>query len=228
MATKPASDAQPRIPLSRERVIDAAIELADRGGIESLTMRKLARELGVEAMSLYNHVANKGDLVGGIVDRIVGEFELPATGDWESAIRRCAISAHEVLLRHPWACSLVLSPGSLRLEENPRLRYMEWLLGRLEDAGFSAELTYRGYHALDSHILGFTMWHLGHSVGGDDITGGLSAEDFIAGLVPRLRSAGYPHLAEHAEQHVSAEWRENLREFEFGLDLILDGLKQAL
>jgi hypothetical protein len=163
-----------------------------------------------------------------MVDDVVREIDLPSDQDWETAIRRCAISAYDTFLRHPWACSLVLSPGSLRLEENPRLRYMEWLLGRLEDAGFSAELTYRGYHALDSHILGFTMWHLGHSVGGDDITGGLSAEDFIAGLVPRLRSAGYPHLAEHAEQHVSAEWRENLREFEFGLDLILDGLKQAL
>jgi len=131
-------------------------------------------------------------------------------------------------MRHPWACSLVMAPRTLRLEDNPRLRYMEWLLGRLDGAGFSAELTYRAYHALDSHIFGFTMWHLGHSAGGDDNTGGLPPEEFVATLVPRLTAGGYPHLAEHAEQHVSAPWRENPREFEFGLDLILDGLKQAL
>jgi AcrR family transcriptional regulator len=208
--------------------VRTAIALADVGGIEALSMRKLAKELDVEAMSLYNHVKHKSDLVDAMVDDVVGEIELSSGPDWEDAIRRCAISAYDTFLRHPWACSLVMSPGSLRLEENPRLRYMEWLLGRLGDAGLSPELTYRGYHALDSHILGFTMWQLGHSVGGDDITGGLSAEDFIAELVPRLRVAGYPHLAEHAEQHVSAPWRESLREFEFGLDLILEGLKRAL
>jgi AcrR family transcriptional regulator len=217
-----------RAPLTRDRVVDAAIALADDAGIEALSMRRLARELDVEAMSLYNHVRNKGDLVDAMVDRVVGEIELPSDPDWERAIRRCAISAYDTFLRHPWACSLVMSPGSLRLEENPRLRYMDWLLGRLAEAGFSPELTYRGYHALDSHILGFTMWHLGHSAGGDDITGGLSAEEFVAGLVPRLRGAGYPHLAEHAEQHGSAPWRESLREFEFGLDLILEGLGKAL
>lgn len=217
-----------RVPLTRERVVRAAIALADDGGIEALSMRRLARALDVEAMSLYNHVENKGDLVDAMVDDVVGGIELSSDPDWEGAIRRCAISAYDTFLRHPWACSLVMAPRSLRLEENPRLRYMEWLLGRLAHAGFSPELTYRGYHALDSHILGFTMWHLGHSIGGDDITGGLSPEDFIAGLVPRLREAGYPQLAEHAEQHVSAPWRENLREFEFGLDLILEGLKGAL
>ncbi len=205
-----------------------AIALADDSGIEALSMRRLARELEVEAMSLYNHVENKGDLVDAMVDDVVGEIELASDPHWEQAIRRCAISAYDTFLRHPWACSLVMAPSGLRLENNPRLRYMEWLLGRLADAGFSSELTYRGYHALDSHILGFTMWQLGHSVGGDHITGGLSAEEFIAGLVPRLRGAGYAHLAEHAEQHVSAPWRESLREFEFGLDLILEGLEKAL
>lgn len=205
----------------------AAIAFADDGGIEALSMRKLARDLGVEAMSLYNHVKNKGDLVDAMVDLVVREIELPPDPAWRSAIRRCAISAYDTFLRHPWACSLVMSPGSLRLEENPRLRYMEWLLDRLHDAGFSPELTYRGYHALDSHILGFTMWHVGHSAG-DDITGGRDPEDFIAELVPRLRAGGYPRLAEHAEQHVSAPWSQNVREFEFGLDLILDGLKKAL
>jgi AcrR family transcriptional regulator len=209
-------------------VLRAAIELADDGGIEALSMRKLARELGVEAMSLYNHVRNKSDLVEAMVDLVVGEIELPDEPDWERAIRRCAISAYDTYLRHPWACSLVMAPGNIRLEQNPRLRYMEWLLGRLVEAGFSPELTYRGYHALDSHILGFTMWYLGHSAGRDDVTAGEDPEEFVAKLVPQLRAGGYPRIAEHAEQHVSAPWRESLREFEFGLDLILDGLKQAL
>ena len=191
-------------------------------------MRKLAKDLGVEAMSLYNHVNNKGDLVEGMVDLVVREIELPADPDWEKAIRHCAISAYDTFLRHPWACSLVMAPRDLRLGENARLRYMEWLLGRLDEAGFSPELTYRGYHALDSHILGFTMWHLGHSAGGEDMTGGQDLRDFVAELVPRLRASGYPRIAEHAEQHASAPWRETLREFEFGLDLILDGLKKAL
>src|SRR5215210_637720 len=109
-----APDAQPRsrarTPLSRERVLQAAIRLADEGGIESLTMRKLAQALGVEAMSLYNHVANKGDLVESIVGLVVSEIELPATEDWDVAIRKCAISANETFLRHPWACSLVMAP----------------------------------------------------------------------------------------------------------------------
>jgi len=216
-----------RLPLTRERVVRGAIALADGGGIEALSMRKLASDLGVEAMSLYNHVKNKEDLVDAMVDLVVREIELPSEADWEKAIRLCAISAYDTFLRHPWACSLVMAPRDLRLEENPRLRYIEWLLDRLDRAGFSAELTYRGYHALDSHILGFTMWHLGHSGGGDDITQGQSPEDFVAKLIPQLRASGYPHLAEHAEQHVSAPWRET-REFEFGLDLILDGLKKAL
>src|SRR3954451_9572626 len=107
MATDP--DPSPRVPLTRHRVLEAAIRLADEGGIESLTMRRLARELGVEAMSLYNHVANKGDLVDAIVDLVFGEIELPSTPEWDVAIREYAVSAHEVLLRHPWACSLVMS-----------------------------------------------------------------------------------------------------------------------
>jgi AcrR family transcriptional regulator len=226
MAPNSDTRSQPRLPLSRERVLDAAIRLADEGGLESLSMRKLARELGVEAMSLYNHVANKGDLVDAIADLAVSEIELPeATGAWDVAVRRCAISAYEAFMRHPWACSLVMSPTSARAAREPRLRYIEWLLGRFREAGFSAELTYHAYHAVDSHILGFTLWHLGHSAGAKDIVGDQDFADFAVGLVAELRADGYPHLAEHAEQHVAGV--ENEREFEFVLDLILDGLKRA-
>src|ERR671935_2789592 len=130
MAKRSGTTMQPRLPLSRERVLDAAIRLADEGGIESLTMRKLARALGVEATSLYNHVANKGDLVDGIVDLVVDEIELPTEDDWDVAIRAYAISAHTALLRHPWACSLAMTPTSTRTARAARLRYMEWLLRR--------------------------------------------------------------------------------------------------
>src|SRR5947209_12607310 len=110
-----ATQADRRVPLSRERVLDAALRLVDQSGIESLSMRKLGQALGVEAMSLYNHVANKNDLLDGIVDLVLSEFELPsAEEDWEAAIRKCAISAHDALVRHPWACNLIMSSPSVR------------------------------------------------------------------------------------------------------------------
>ena len=225
MAADP--DSKPRLPLTRDRVLEAAIRLADEGGIESLTMRKLAGELGVEAMSLYNHVANKGDLVAAMVDLVVGEIELPSAGEeWDVDIRTCAVSAHEALLRHPWACSLVLSPGTMRALPTPRLRYMEWLLQRLREAGFSPELTYHAYHTLDSHILGFTLWQLGHAISTKELGGGDLA-DLVDRFLRELPAADYPFLAEHARQHVAAPSGDGAREFEFGLDLILDGLKRA-
>jgi AcrR family transcriptional regulator len=221
MATHPESSSQPRVPLSRERVLSAAIRLADEGGIESLTMRKLAQALGVEAMSLYNHVANKGEIVDGIVDRVVSEIELPAGADnWDTAIRRCAISAHDVLLRHPWACSLVMSPARSPAALSARMRYIEWLLGRLREAGFPPELAYHAYHALDSHILGFTLWQLGHSAGTDDMA------DFAATFLGELPAGEFPYLAEHIRQHLAPSSNGD-SEFEFGLDLILDGLERA-
>ena len=209
-------------------MLHAALRLADEGGIESLTMRKLARELGVEAMSLYNHVANKQDLVDGMVDLVVSEIELPATSDaWDVAVRECAISAHEVLLRHPWSCSLVMAPPADRITQSPRLHYVEWLLGQLREAGFSPELTYSAYHALDSHILGFTLWQLGHSAAAKALGEGKDLEDLAASILQELRAGDFPYLAEHAEQHLAAPSDDGAHEFEFGLDLILDGLKRA-
>lgn len=217
--------ARARKPLNRDRVLEAAVRLADEGGIESLSMRKLARELGVEAMSLYNHVESKADLVDGIVDLVIGEIELPEAGEWDDAIRTCAISAHEAFLRHPWACSSVIGPSETRTLRLPRLRYMNWLLGRLDSAGFSPELTYRGYHALDSHIVGFTLWELGHMAGAKDMLEGKDFETFLAGLLPKLREDGYEYVAEHGVQHLSPPAGKS--EFEFGLDLILSGLERA-
>jgi len=215
-----------RTPLSRERILATALRLADESGIESLTMRKLAAALGVEAMSLYNHVANKGDLVDGIVDLVVDEIELPdGDVDWRAAMRACAMSAYEAFLRHPWAGSLAIGPTSTRQPRTPRLRYMEWLLQRLREAGFSPELAYHAYHALDAHILGFTLWQLGHSAAASAAADGLGLADLAARFIPELRAAGYPHLAQHVEQHLEAN--DDAGEFAFSLELILDGLERA-
>ena len=137
-----ASRAKSRRPLSRDRILGAALELADEDGIESLSMRKLGRKLGFEAMSLYNHVANKDDLIDGLLDLVLAESQAPdPEGEWAPAVRTSAISVHDALRRHPWACTLVMSPGHVR---PARLRYMDSLLGRLREAGFSAETTYHG------------------------------------------------------------------------------------
>jgi AcrR family transcriptional regulator len=217
-----------RVPLSRDRVLDAAVALADEAGLESLTMRKLGQSLGVEAMALYNHVDSKGDLVDAMVDRVVGEIELPSDGAWEVAIRKCAVSAHKVFLRHPWACGPAMGPSNSRgAARGSRLAYIEWLLGRLDEAGFPPDLTYRAYHALDSHILGFTLWQLGHRGAAKAILEHVDAAEFAASLAHELRAGDYPHLATHLEQHMEAPSDDGEREFEFGLDLILDGLARA-
>jgi len=213
--------AKTRPPLTRDRILDAAIRLADEGGLESVSMRKVGHALGVEAMSLYNHVANKDDLLDGMVERVIDEFDLPDEGDWERAVRRCAISAHDALLRHRWSPTLVMAPG--RGVSAARLRYMNWILGRLREAGFSAELTYRGYHALDSHIFGFTLWQLGHSIPA------AAERDFVADFLRDFPFDDYPYVGEHIRQHLAdAPPDAKVTEFEFGLDLVLSGFKQLL
>ena len=215
-----------RTPLSRERILEAAIRLADESGIEALTMRKLARELGVEAMSLYNHVPNKGALVDAMADAVLGEIELPKTGDWRAAIRKCAISAHDVLLRHPWAPPFVMAPTAEPTVATPRLHYMEWLMRRLREAGFSSELTYSAYHALDGHILGFTMWQLGHAASAVAVLGDREVAEWADEFLRKLPAGDFPHFVEHVHQHLAAAPGEGAREYEFALDLILDGLDQ--
>jgi AcrR family transcriptional regulator len=225
MPTKPRK----RKPLTKERVLAQAIALADGDGIEALTMRKLGQALGVEAMSLYNHVANKGELVAAMVDRVVEQFELPEDEPrWEAAIRRCAISAHDLLIEHQWACSLALLPSDTRMVDGPRIRYMEWLLRRLREAGFSAEIAYSAYHTLDSHIFGFTLWQLGHAKAARMLapSDGQSLEEWAARFLEQMRPQ-FPYLAEHGEQHMAAGAHDGRHEFEFGLDLILDGLKRV-
>ncbi len=215
-ARDPGSGGEPRIPLTRERVLGAAIDLADASGIEALTMRRLAQALGVEAMTLYHYVDRKDDLRDRIVDIVVSEIELPPAGThWKVAVRTTAVSAHAVLMRHKWAAGQMLS---VRVRP-ARLRYMNSILGSLREGGFSPAMTHHAYHALDSHILGFTLWVVGIGAASEDLPG-------LAGsFLESLPVNEYPWLAEHIEQHLGPR-PDEISEFEFGLDLILDGLER--
>jgi AcrR family transcriptional regulator len=214
-----ATQTEPRLPLNRDRILHAALELADAGGIESLSMRKLGQALGFEAMSLYNHVTNKDDLLDGILDLVLAESEPPSpSGDWDTAIRESAISVHEALRRHPWSCTLLMAPRHAR---PARLRYMELLLGRLREAGFSAETTYHAYHVLDGYIFGFALWETSHTYTGEE------ASKLAAKFAETITADAYPYLHEHAEQHFSEGPHREGRAFDFGLDLIVDSLKKS-
>jgi AcrR family transcriptional regulator len=215
------------MPLTRLRVLKTAIRLADKDGIESLSMRKLARSLGVEAMSLYNHVANKGDLVDAMFELAMTEVELPPDSErWETAIRSYAIAMHDALIRHPWAGNLAVGLGGGGVPRPSRLAQMDWLIRRLREGGFSSALVYHGYHVLDAHILGFTLWELGHYAAAREMGSGFELEQFVADLLEGLRAQGNADLADHGEQHLSGEF-DGVSAFEYGLDLILDGLRRA-
>jgi AcrR family transcriptional regulator len=181
-------------------------------------MRKLGQELGFEAMSLYNYVANKDDLLDGLLDLVLAETELPSpAGDWDTAVRSSAISVHDALRRHTWAGPLVMSPSRIR---PARLRYMDALLGRLREAGFSADTTYHAYHVLDGHIFGFSQWEASHTYPDID-------ESQIAAMFETVITAeAYPYLHEHGNQHFAEGPHRDVSAFAFALDLILDGLKK--
>ena len=217
MARQTDARAAPRTPLSKERVLRAAIELADAEGIEALSMRRLAKELGVEAMSLYNHVANKGEILAGIIDLVAGEFDLPSDqSDWKVAMRRNAISSRDVLLRHRWATSIWMTQGG----GPARLRNGDWMLRTLREAGFSPELIYHAFHILESYVLGYTLQQLNFPYKGEELAG--LAADFLK----QIPVEDYPDLVEHIQQHLEPH-DEGTGGFELGLDLILDGLDRA-
>ena len=218
----------PRTPLTRDRVLRVAISLADEKGIESLSMRKLGQELGVEAMSLYNHVANKDDLVDGIVEMIVGEFAVPRDdADWSVALREAAKSAHAVLLRHAWAPALLES----RVTPSPvRFRYADATIGTLRRAGFSIDLAYRAQLIIDSYVYGFTLHEVSWPFTAEE------QRDVAATLRPHVEPDEYPYLTEMMEFITTARTSKAGRkdavayelEFDFGLDLILDSLAKLL
>jgi AcrR family transcriptional regulator len=198
--------------------MSAAIALADSNGIESLSMRKLGQDLGVEAMSLYNHVANKEDILDGIVDLVFGEIALPSgEGDWKPAMRKRAISAHEALLRHPWAPSLMQS----RTRPGPAtLRHHDSVLGSLRNAGFTLIMAAHAVSAIDGYVYGFAL---------QQINLPLQSREQVAEVgesILRQLAGEYPHLAEMITEHAMKPGYDYSKEFEFGLDLILDGLER--
>jgi AcrR family transcriptional regulator len=205
----------PPARLSRDKILAAAVRLADREGLEAVTMRRLGQALGVEAMSLYKHVANKDAILDGLLERVLAKVELPQPdADWEAELRRTAVSMHDALAGHPWACGLVMAPASSPNALEARIRYIEALLRTLREAGFTPAQAYYGYHALDSHAVGFTMWELGHAVPDNAV---------VEPIVRQIESGAYPYLLEHAQQHDEDQPQTS---FEFGLDLIFDGLRR--
>ncbi|MEA2141379.1 MAG: hypothetical protein QOC91_1478 [Solirubrobacteraceae bacterium] len=222
IAKQAEPNAKRRIPLNRERVLRAAIALADEAGVESLTMRKLAKELGVEAMSLYNHVANKDDLLDGIVEIVFSEIELPPTGvDWKTAMRQRAISTRQALSRHRWAIGLMES----RMRPGPaNIRLHDSVLGCLRQAGFSVEMAVHAYSLQDSYIYGFALQERGFALQRDSLP---ADEQSLAEVMLRqLPADKYPYIAETVGGYVTGSGFELADEFGFGLDLILDGLER--
>jgi AcrR family transcriptional regulator len=201
-------------------VLRAAIALADAGGIESLTMRRLGEELGVEAMSLYRHVANKVDLLDGMIDGVFAEIDLPGERtNWKTAMRQRAISVRAVMSRHPWATGLMES----RTTPGPAtLRHHDAVIGTLRAAGFSIALAAHAFSALDSYIYGFALQEASLPFDTAEETPEL-AQAIVARPVPDE----YPHLTEMATEHVLRPGYDYGDEFAFGLDLILDGLERA-
>jgi AcrR family transcriptional regulator len=203
--------------LSRERVVSAAIALADEGDIEGMSMRRLAQQLGVEPMSLYYWFPNKRALLGDMLSAAFAEMERPPHGpDWQSDMRRSAVSAKDVLLRHKWAAKLMgepLAPSRAQLE------WMDGILGRLREAGFSANMTHHAYHALDSHIVGFVLWLLPIIELADEIP------DLAKGVLAETADGSLPHFHEHVQEHMDPG-PDDVDEFVFGLDLILESLER--
>ena len=217
----PAADPTPprRAPLSRDQVLQAGVTIADRDGIQALSMRKLGEALGVEAMSLYNHVTGKSDLLDGMIDIVFSEIDLPSGVGWKQAMRQRAISARKALSRHRWAIGLMESrstPGPATL------RHHDAVLGCLRAAGFSLELTAHAYSLLDSYIYGFTLQEATLPFGSAEEAAPVAQE--IAGGLP---AGDYPHLTELAMGHVLQPGYDYGDEFEIGLDLILDSLDRA-
>ncbi len=179
-------------------------------------MRRLGEELGVEAMSLYKHVANRDAILDGIVDIVAGEMAVPTmSGDWKLAMRRRSVTAHEVLLRHPWATQLIVS----RANVGPAmLRYVDATIGCLREAGFSYVMTDHAWNAIDSYVYGFTLQKLNFPFQPEEYAPAARA------FLPLIPVAEYPYLNGLSQEVISGR-HDGLHEFEFGLDLILDGLE---
>ncbi|RSM74952.1 TetR family transcriptional regulator [Amycolatopsis sp. WAC 01375] len=207
----------PRRSLTKERVLRAAIEVADRGGVEAMTMRRVAQHLGVEAMSLYHHVPNKDAILDGVVDAVFAAIELPGPedGDWRDAIRARASSARAVLSRHSWALGLL---DSRRNPGPATLRHHDAVLGVFRRAGFTLPMAVHAVSLIDSYIGGYVLQESSLPAS-DDLA--KVADDILENL-PRDE---FPYLAEVISGHAMRPGYDHTSEFAFGLELILDGLE---
>ncbi len=202
-----------REPLGRARIVAASVALADAEGLEALSMRNVARHLGFEVMALYNHVASKEELLAEMIDAVAAEIDEPP---FElaplSAIRVIAIATHDALVRHPWAPGIWLRhlPGPARTQR------MEDLLHLLDRSGLAPELAHHGYHAVNNHVLGYTLQQLGMRASPGTASAEATARSFLQTI-----DGDFPHTAAHVRQHLDGETSSS---FEFVLDLILDGL----
>ena len=210
-----------RARLTRERVIQAALCVADSGGLGSLTIRSLAKELGAKPMSVYYHVANKDEILAALVDIVFGEIQLPVPGgNWRSEMRKRACSAREVLARHRWAIGLLES----RTDPGPaNLRHHDTVIATLQAAGFSAELTAHAYALVDSYVYGFALQEAALPFQGPDGVG-----DVAESIMKRMAEGEYPHLVHMATSYYLRPGYDFGDEFGFGLDLILDGIERLL
>lgn len=208
------ADRSARAPLTREAVLDAALEIADADGVDRLSMRTLGRRLGVEAMSIYHHLPNKQAVVDGIVDRVWAEADLAPNEDWRRAVRRTARSAFVALLQHPWANRIRASSGG-----PARMAYIDASLGHLRRGGFSPEQAYHAHHVLEAYIQGYVIQALDFAPGDPDAD---RAQRDAA--IAYLTDAGMTHLIEHIGLHDG----EQGSGFDFGLELLLDGLERRL
>jgi AcrR family transcriptional regulator len=220
--SKPAAGSPTqRAPLTRERVLRGAIAIADAGGIAALTIRALADKLGVKPMSVYYHVANKDEILDGIVDLVFSEIDLPSTaGDWRVEIRRRATSAREVLRRHSWAIGLMearTTPGPATL------RHHDAVIASLRGAGFSVAMTAHAYALLDSYVYGFALQEATLPFTETDTAG-----DVTEAIMQRMHAGEYPHLVEMATEHILQPGYNFGDEFDFGLSLILDALSGSI
>ena len=211
-------DVRPR--LNRERVLQAGIALADEAGIEALSMRKLGEQLAVEAMSLYKHVANKDDLLDGMVDNVFAEIDKAADErNWRATMRRRAVSVRQVLKRHPWALPLMQSrtnPGPSTLSN------LDSLIGVLRGAGFSIVLTAHALSVIDAYIYGFAIQEKALPFDTEE-----RSTEVVQQILAAMPADEWPHLVEFSREHVLKPGYDYGQEFEWGLDLVLDGLERA-
>ena len=209
-----------RPPVNRDRVIEAAVALADESGLEGLSMRRIGKALEVEGMALYRHVANKDEILDGIVERVLAEIPLPSPGrDWKDEMRKRAIAARLIFLKHPWAIGLL---EARHANSSPtRLAYFETVLGCLRAAGFSPDLSMRAFSIIDSFLYGFILQEL--SLPFDDSA---SLEEVGEDLLIQMAN-DYPNLTEATVQAMKDGW-DYSEQFRFGLDLILDALAATL